>query len=612
MASLGTLTVDLVANTGGFVLGMDKGSKEASKFRRNVEREVKAAGKAIAASTAAVGAAVVALTAQTTKAATEIARQSKLANASVTEFQRFAAGSRAVGVEQDKLSDILKDVNDKVGDFLTTGGGPLKDFFDEVAPKIGVTADQFRNLSGPDALQLYVSSLEKANLSQAELTFFMEAIANDATLLLPLLQDNGKAMGEFADAAEKAGTILDEETVEAAVDLKIAMGEIAANVDAAKKAIAAEMIPAVRDLAILFDELRIDTDNANEAGAKFVTILKGVAGAAVTAFGAVELLAKGIAGAGASFAALSRQEGEGFFSTEPLKRAAGVANEALADLEKTRDRYRQLLVDVAAINTDFSGAALGTRSARDGRRKALGGGGAIDETETPAGVLNNESQDKFLEQQQKFEDKLRRLKEKAANMRRDDQLQHMMWEQQITEAGQRAQIQSTEASLSQLSGVARQWAGEQSEVYRALFAVEKAAAIARSIIAIQTAIAQASTAGPFPANLAAMASVAAATAGLISNIASTTIQGQAHDGLMSVPTTGTYILEKGERVTTAETSAKMDSMIDDARNGGMGGVRIVNAFDTGEVLGGYLGSSEGEEVIMNVVRRNAAAIRSFG
>ena len=83
--------------------------------------------------------------------AVQIGRLSQVANASTTEFQKFAQAARTVGVEQDKVADILKDVNDRVGDFLATGGGPMKDFFENVAPLVGVTADQFRNLSGPQA-----------------------------------------------------------------------------------------------------------------------------------------------------------------------------------------------------------------------------------------------------------------------------------------------------------------------------------------------------------------------------------------------------------------------------------------------------------------------------
>ena len=54
------------------------------------------------------------------------------------------------------------------------------------------------------------------------------------------------------------------------------------------------------------------------------------------------------------------------------------------------------------------------------------------------------------------------------------------------------------------------------------------------------------------------------------------LSGMAHDGIDSVPNDGTWLLQKGERVTTAETSAKLDGVLEDIRSnragaGGMGG-----------------------------------------
>lgn len=60
--------------------------------------------------------------------------------------------------------------------------------------------------------------------------------------------------------------------------------------------------------------------------------------------------------------------------------------------------------------------------------------------------------------------------------------------------------------------------GEQSGIYKAAFAASKAFAIAQSLVSIQQGIAMAA-ANPFPYNIAAMASVAAATASIVSNIA---------------------------------------------------------------------------------------------
>lgn len=65
-----------------------------------------------------------------------------------------------------------------------------------------------------------------------------------------------------------------------------------------------------------------------------------------------------------------------------------------------------------------------------------------------------------------------------------------------------------------------------------------------------------------PALAGPAATAAAASAGVLMLGVSTALKGQAHDGIDSVPETGTWLLQKGERVTTAKTSAKLDATLD--------------------------------------------------
>ena len=178
----------------------------------------------------------------------ELTALAALSGTGVEEFQRLAYAAKLTGVEQDKLADIFKDVQDKVGDFLETGGGPMADFFENIAPQVGVTAEQFRNLSGPQALQLYVSSLEKANVSQAQMTFYLEAIASDSTRLLPMLRDNGKALREAGDEAERFG-IMSAEMVAKGVELDANFQRLEQSAKGVGIVIGSVVVPAVNELA---------------------------------------------------------------------------------------------------------------------------------------------------------------------------------------------------------------------------------------------------------------------------------------------------------------------------------------------------------------------------
>ena len=178
----------------------------------------------------------------------DLDRMAQVSNTTTREFQKQAFAVQSVGIESDKYADILKDMNDRVGDFMATGAGPMADFFENIAPKVGVTAAQFKNLSGPDALQLYVSSLEKANLSQAEMTFYMEAIAGDSAALVPLLINDGKAMKEFGDEAERAGLILSEDTLQATRDARGEMAKLKQAFEIVTVQIGAALIPVLTEL----------------------------------------------------------------------------------------------------------------------------------------------------------------------------------------------------------------------------------------------------------------------------------------------------------------------------------------------------------------------------
>lgn len=61
---------------------------------------------------------------------------------------------------------------------------------------------------------------------------------------------------------------------------------------------------------------------------------------------------------------------------------------------------------------------------------------------------------------------------------------------------------------------------------------------------------------------ASMAAAAAITAPLVAGVSVSALSGMAHDGIDSVPETGTWLLQQGERVTTAKTSAKLDATLD--------------------------------------------------
>lgn len=97
---------------------------------------------------------------------------------------------------------------------------------------------------------------------------------------------------------------------------------------------------------------------------------------------------------------------------------------------------------------------------------------------------------------------------------------------QVTDqqAAESQQLQNYGNMFSSLAGIVQAFSSKQNGLYRSLFAASKAFALADAIIKIQQGIANAA-ALPFPANLGAIGSVIAATAGVVSTIQSTSYGG---------------------------------------------------------------------------------------
>ncbi|BEK73396.1 hypothetical protein EATA6166_12880 [Enterobacter asburiae] len=115
--------------------------------------------------------------------------------------------------------------------------------------------------------------------------------------------------------------------------------------------------------------------------------------------------------------------------------------------------------------------------------------------------------------------------------------------------------------------------GESSAAAKAAFAVSKGIAIAQAVINIQQGISEAIKLG-WPMGIAAGLQVAAQGASIVRTIKGTAIQGQAHDGWDSLPSTGTYNLEKGERVVGKSLNQDLTKYLSNQDGSKSGDIKI--------------------------------------
>ncbi|HCA3691008.1 TPA: phage tail length tape measure family protein [Klebsiella aerogenes] len=143
-------------------------------------------------------------------------------------------------------------------------------------------------------------------------------------------------------------------------------------------------------------------------------------------------------------------------------------------------------------------------------------------------------------------------------------------QQALSSAVYVAQMQSAQNSFSGITDSMGVMFGEQSAMYKAAFVTQKAFAIAQAALQLPMAMGQALAGLPFPANIAAMASVVGLMASITSSISSAAAVGFASGGYTG--SGGKYqpagIVHKGEYVFDQESTNRIGvSQLEALRNG---------------------------------------------
>lgn len=157
--------------------------------------------------------------------AKEIQRVSDAFGVNAQSIQEWQTVAKKSGIEADKMGDIFKDVSDKIGDFATTGGGEAKDLFEALNLKI----KDFKNLAPDKALEKVGQALATSGLTRSQKIFLLEGLADDASLLLPKLENISAELAAVRAQGERTGAIMSQ------ADLAT-LNEANKNIDALKAA----------------------------------------------------------------------------------------------------------------------------------------------------------------------------------------------------------------------------------------------------------------------------------------------------------------------------------------------------------------------------------------
>lgn len=214
--SLGTLTIDLIAKTGGFVSGMDKAERASEKWRKQVQKDVADSSKALAGiATAAVAAATAAgvagyqLLKSTSEQVANTDKWAKSLNMSTQELLAWQFAAEKAGLSGENMADIFKDLGDKIGDAVLNKSGEAVDALNA----LGLSAEKLAKAS-PDKQMLAIGeALGKIGTNSAKINI-LESIGNDLSKLLPLFDNNNEKLKQFIQLAKDYGVAPDPSSID--------------------------------------------------------------------------------------------------------------------------------------------------------------------------------------------------------------------------------------------------------------------------------------------------------------------------------------------------------------------------------------------------------------
>lgn len=132
-------------------------------------------------------------------------------------------------------------------------------------------------------------------------------------------------------------------------------------------------------------------------------------------------------------------------------------------------------------------------------------------------------------------------------------------------------MQFSANAMAMTTNMLKQAGMEHTGVYKALFAMQQAAAIPSMIVATEEAATKALAAFPGPAGIALSQATRVMGYTSVGIAAGQAIGGMAHSGITEVPREGTWLLDKGERVYTNRSAQQLDQMYSAIMSGGGGG-----------------------------------------
>ena len=185
--------------------GMKQGSTAAFELGNVMGVSLKAGAAAAVTAILAVGAASATAFVSfenEAKRAAEILNTAFRLNVNTDDLQAIEYAAKTVGLESENVRDILKDVNDRMGDIAINGSGEMVDVF----KALNLDVEKFIGKDPISVVRGISDALKTASTQQKTQVF--EAMGNDLSFMLPLLYEMDVSLSDAMQTARDLGAVV--------------------------------------------------------------------------------------------------------------------------------------------------------------------------------------------------------------------------------------------------------------------------------------------------------------------------------------------------------------------------------------------------------------------
>ncbi|MEX1669149.1 phage tail length tape measure family protein [Zhongshania guokunii] len=276
--------------------------------------------------------------------------------------------------------------------------------------------------------------------------------------------------------------------------------------------------------------------------------------------------------------------------------AMGISSDLQGLIDKQRDYYAQIHEE--ALRAD--GMDVELENLRFERQKTrleeeyelLRSKGAVTQQ------ITNEQNQALYEAERAHQLNLADIEDEKTKKLEEEALKRKDFQQQTAQMI----LGFTAQQLSITTDMLAQSGKENSALYKALFLVQKAAAIPSMIVSTEQAATGALAAFPGPVGLALSAATRALGYASVGIVAGQAVAGIAHGGLDYVPSESTYLLDKGERVLSPSQNSDLTRFLDQRGSAVSGGESVAGGAPVSIFINGVASQPDRDEVDGNIRR----------